>query len=281
MKRATALIMALLLCLGLCACDEDENKTAANIHPDYVGEWKCMRVTSSAGDSEEYIIILNEDGTGSYDNINGKWRYSEENDWAVLEIDLGNVVMKLAEAEGTTVLKCYGDTYYRAAEFAEFGTETIKITVDNWQEYFTLQFCPDPQYNDSGEITDIHWNLYFQMSSAAARVLTGEVSGAYLLSEPLVHSAWCSGTTSGGFTYNFFPLEDADSKYTINLVESEQDTFDVTLEQNKQKSVRTSKSVWSCYSDSIKIEGNEISMFVALYSQLDLTHIEGSITVFK
>lgn len=281
MKRALSLILVLILCLGLCACGEDENKTNANIHPDYVGEWKCMRVTSSEGDRQEYSITLNEDGTGSYDGIRGTWKYSEENSWAVLTIDPGNVVMKLKEADGTTVLTCYGDTYYRAEEFMEYGTETITITADNWQKYFELHMAPYMDRNDFDEITGFHVGLYLQLKSEYGhKLLNGSITGEYLLSVPTVHSAWIDIYDSGNYTYNISPYS-GDCTYNIDAEETMQQTFEVGWQTGKPSPKAVCNQFWGGYADSITKADNTITMLVTLFSKIDLLRVEGSITVFK
>ena len=45
MKKILALLLAAVMCLSLAACGgngtKEDNTTASNINPDYVGEWKC------------------------------------------------------------------------------------------------------------------------------------------------------------------------------------------------------------------------------------------------
>jgi hypothetical protein len=285
MKKTISLILAVILCLGLCACgddsgnNQDETKPNPDINTEYVGEWKCMRVVSSEGDTEEYFITLNEDGTGSYDGIKGKWRYSKDNNWAVLEIDPGNVVLKLEEVEDTKVLKCYGDIYYRVDEFEEFGTETYTITKDNWQEFFELCMEPSLITDDAGKITDYSVHLTLNLRSEInSKLLSGNVTGEYQLTAPTVHSIRLDVYEGNHFTYNIIAISEGGKECTITE-STNQATFDVTFERNQPKYMQISPNSWN--SDSVEIEGNNIHGFISLYSVTDLLSVEGTITFFK
>lgn len=90
----------------------------------YADEWKANKVVGNMGNVksyETYIIKLNSDGTGSYQEKAGTWEHDQENNQIVLTLTDESIgmVLKINEEEGNTVLTYYEDTYYRASEFVE------------------------------------------------------------------------------------------------------------------------------------------------------------------
>jgi uncharacterized lipoprotein YehR (DUF1307 family) len=133
MKKIIALVLALILCLGLCACgssnvesDGATNKqydtaTTDTVAQEYVGEWKANVLKSHMGDVKTYevaVIMLNTDGTATYKGKAATWEY-KENTIQLAVTGAGVAVFEIAEDGGKTVLKFYEDTYYRASEFVE------------------------------------------------------------------------------------------------------------------------------------------------------------------
>ena len=125
MKKTISLILALILCLGLCACGSSnaESDGTTNKQNDatqeYVGEWKTNIIDISMSDVTIYkvaVITLNADGTASYREKPATWEY--KNGTIHLAVTGGGVaVLGIEKEDGKTVLKFSEYTYYRANEF--------------------------------------------------------------------------------------------------------------------------------------------------------------------
>lgn len=90
----------------------------------YVGEWKANQIASVMDGATEYktsVILLNEDGTGSYKEKNGTWVYEETQNRIVLTLTAESVgvILEIGEEEGKTILKYYQDVYYKSDDFVE------------------------------------------------------------------------------------------------------------------------------------------------------------------
>ncbi len=133
MNKITLIILALILCFGLCACGnsnvesdgttnkQDDTATTDTVAQEYVGEWKANVLKSNMGDVKTYevaVIMLNTDGTATYKGKAATWEY-KENTIQLAVTGAGIAVFEIAEDGGKTVLKFYEDTYYRASEFVE------------------------------------------------------------------------------------------------------------------------------------------------------------------
>jgi hypothetical protein len=128
MKQAISLILALILCLGLCACGSSNAETdgAANKQDnsaqEYVGEWKTNIVDISFGAATVYkvaVIVLNADGTATYRGREATWEYKDGT--IHLAVTGGGIaVFGIEKEEEKTVLKFSEYTYYRANEFEKF-----------------------------------------------------------------------------------------------------------------------------------------------------------------
>lgn len=143
MKKVFSLILALLMCLSLCACgskneniasgDSSNNTTAItennatqsdNNTPQaaYVGEWKANVLVGNLEDVREYdvaVIQLNNDNTGTYKDKALTWELSADGTAINFTITADNITgnFKIQIVDGKTTLNFYQDTYYRAAEF--------------------------------------------------------------------------------------------------------------------------------------------------------------------
>ena len=125
MKKILALILALVLCFGLCACGSSNVGTNGTPNKqddatqEYVGEWKANIVDISFGAATVYkvaVITLNADGTASYREKSATWEY--KNGTIHLAVTGGGVaVLGIEKENGKTVLKFSKTTYYRANEF--------------------------------------------------------------------------------------------------------------------------------------------------------------------
>lgn len=147
MKKALSLILALVLCLSLCACGSNNSqieerisslekeiemlKSGANTTQDaqkncpteYVGEWKMKDI---AGDIN--VLKLNADGTGSFDggySTDVIWEYNEKYNTIEFEFSYLNSTGSFAirEKDGKIVLDdtivFFGKDFYRSVDFVE------------------------------------------------------------------------------------------------------------------------------------------------------------------
>ena len=127
MKKIISLILALILCLGLCACGSSNVESDGNANKqddaaqEYVGEWKANVIDLSMGDVTIYkvaVITLNLDGTATYRGHDATWEL--KGDAIHLAVTGGGVaVLGIDKEDGKTVLKFSKYTYYRANEFEE------------------------------------------------------------------------------------------------------------------------------------------------------------------
>lgn len=90
----------------------------------YVGEWKANQIASVMDGVTKYstsIILLNADGTGSYNKKSGIWVYEEPQNRIVLTLTAESVgvILEIGEEDGKTILKYYQDVYYKAEDFVE------------------------------------------------------------------------------------------------------------------------------------------------------------------
>lgn len=122
MKRNIALVViAIVMCLIISACGK--NNGDSNTNSEFVGEWKANQVSSVMDGETTYktvVVLLNEDGTGSYKDKQGTWKVND-NTTIVLTLTNENIgmVFEVDDEEGKTVLKYYQDVFYRASEFVE------------------------------------------------------------------------------------------------------------------------------------------------------------------
>lgn len=122
MKKQFFTVIACLfvVCLILGGCGSADPDT--NVNNDYVGEWKANQVSSVMDGETTYktvVVLLNEDGTGSYKDKQGTWEHKENTIVLTLTDESVGLVFDIAEEGGKTVLKYYQDVFYRASEFVE------------------------------------------------------------------------------------------------------------------------------------------------------------------
>lgn len=133
MNKIISLILALILCLGLCACDssnvesdgttnkQDDTATTDTVAQEYVGEWRANVLDSFMDGVKTYkvaVVTLNADGTATYKGKAATWEY-KENTIRLAVTGAGVAVFEIVEDGGKTILQYYEDTYYRASEFVE------------------------------------------------------------------------------------------------------------------------------------------------------------------
>lgn len=137
MKRVIFLALALLLCLGLCACSE----------PNY-GEYEAL-----------IGYIESDDYTSAYLELH-KFFGDRELHFEVVE---STENMPTEEPPAPTEAE---DLYV-----------AVEITLDNWQEYFEIVYREEWLENAFGELTDLTYSYYFQLREEYVdRIYSGSLS---------------------------------------------------------------------------------------------------------
>ena len=158
MKKALSLILALVLCLSLCACGggnkpantETNPKNPENIATDSSNENNTTEATNTQIDYK--AILINGSAFWGYTNHSYMTAFCE--DGTTLSPDGtwvldGNVVKctwnngsadtyEIKELKGVYYLVGERDTMYSDIQihYSEIPARSVEITLDNWQEYF-------------------------------------------------------------------------------------------------------------------------------------------------
>ena len=146
MKKSIALLLALVMCLPLCACGNDTGLSKA----DFVGTW--INVNSC------FEMVLNKDGTGSQGSAPVKnWKYNRKTN----QITAGYATYNVVDNNGVIELwEVYEDgiAHYPSMKSEDLAQRITKveITLDNWQDYFELVYEPVWKKNDFGEVVKFY-----------------------------------------------------------------------------------------------------------------------------
>ena len=176
MKKAISLLLALVLCLSLCACGggndtpettpNAENETTPHVEEnteieeseigkDVLGKWFVVDSTVS--------LSFNDDGTGirvqDGQEVPLSWKYDTEANCYIIDI-LGAIITgKIETVDGIEQLTFENSLCVRSENYTAPTTQTdvdvqyriVEITMDNWMEYFEFVFIEDWQVNGFGE----------------------------------------------------------------------------------------------------------------------------------
>lgn len=201
-KKLLSFLLVITMLFALSACNKSENGSNDNntgnnaeINPIYVGEWKANSIQSNIGGVITYgvsTITFNFDGTCMYENDSGTWKYNTKSNQISFVLDKNGVGASLEitviDGKETLLYKSSVDMhnryYYRSEEFIPQTTDDqpiiddntptntteqklskeIKITSDNWKEYFEIKEFPLWKENAFGEIDDLAlwWGIYLK-----------------------------------------------------------------------------------------------------------------------
>ena len=117
--------------VNICTPTADALVKAKKVYSSFAGEWKANKVVSKTADSvevETYVIKLNEDGTGSYQDKQGTWEYNKESNQIVLTLtaESTGMVLEIGQENGKSTLSFFEDVYYRASDFRLMGFESAE-----------------------------------------------------------------------------------------------------------------------------------------------------------
>lgn len=131
--KITALILSVMLLLCCASCGK---KAPEQPYKDssYLGEWKANSIISRDESVIRYTtltISFNADGTCSYNGESAKW--SPDSDGKAIVVDLGKdkgiIKLNVSDDAGRVALKYRIDTYYRASEFEQKDSETVRFAA--------------------------------------------------------------------------------------------------------------------------------------------------------
>lgn len=243
MKKLLSFLLVISMLFALSACNKSENSSNDNniennaeINSIYVGEWKANVITSFFNGVYTYDVTtftLNADGTCLYKGYSGTWKYNEDSNQISLILDLDKTgvgsSLEITNKDGKDILvkkdsddqfTCY---YYRSEEFVpktnddqpiiddnpptnttgQSLSKEIKITLDNWQEYFEVIEYPYWQENAFGEIDDltVWWGIQIKEKYHALIDIEKEQSVAFELSGKYSYYGIQVDTSKQEYTY--------------------------------------------------------------------------------
>jgi len=117
--------------VNICTPTADAIVKAKKVYSYFAEEWNANKVVSKTADEvniETYVIKLNEDGTGSYQDKQGTWEYDKDNNQIVLTLtaESTGMVLEIGQENGKTTLSFFEDVYYRASDFLIMGYESAE-----------------------------------------------------------------------------------------------------------------------------------------------------------
>lgn len=131
MKKALSLILALVLCLSLCACGTTNGDNTLDVKDAVIGTWKCYYELTKdsppdnkAGDTYSQTIELYKGGTGKIYWYN-ETRNHEGNDYSLTW-----------EIEDGVVNITYGIFGFNSYEGLEYDFETDTLTMIDGSKVF-------------------------------------------------------------------------------------------------------------------------------------------------
>ncbi len=162
----------------------------------------------------------------------------------------------------------------------EKETETIDITLDNWQDYFDITLCPRERRNDFDELTNMAFPCSMTLKSEFTKQTVDlEIALEYIEREvgicPYTYNMQTREATAGSL-YSEEELEDKsyhfygdETKYSAKL---DIDRVDGS------RTIRNGFSTSSQFEDSLKIDGDTIKCD-GIYYEIEITRIQGTITL--
>ena len=213
MKKAISLILALVLCLSMCACSigdfvtinipgfgdsansdaapvDSSNKTSKENHflfPFLYGTWN-LKDENGFRDIPYTSLTVNEDGTCVVDGKPATWAVSQwgsEKDIAIdIFIDGEHVCGALLSYSYSYSLYFYamtadgalnGSAWEKESGFAVDGNDIV-LTVDNWRDYFELRTGEEFMDDAFGDLELIHLYQYMVLKEEYAdKVIIADV----------------------------------------------------------------------------------------------------------
>lgn len=192
MKRVLSLLLVIVVCLSLCACGKADNYEAAIALMEAENYDEAIALFADLGNYEDSVQKLEEcTNIKAYNDASELYESGKFSEALAIFSTLGNYkdsIEKVAECEAAiayeNAMVLLNDGQYEQAytEFLKISdykdvpeilshfTE-VEITVDNWQNYFTIAEVPLYTKNDFNEVISIYFkNDLVLTEDSAARI---------------------------------------------------------------------------------------------------------------
>lgn len=159
MKKVISLLLALIMCLILCACGSDTSADADSVpeNSSIADEVDFTEVLMNSGVTWGYInrhasIGFLQDGTTTSSNVT--WEL-DGNTVKIMQENGDVEAYEFVELNGVFYLVGERNALYSdvAIRYDDIPCRSVEITLDNWQEYFELHHESVERFDQFGEST--------------------------------------------------------------------------------------------------------------------------------
>ena len=180
MRTIISMLLALVMCLSLCACGNKNTDTpiegvSNNSEADsaLLGQWVSV-------EDRIHSFLFTEDKQGAASNDKREapieWFYdAETNDYVITVLDEDTFSIRLEVIEGFDCFTYNAHTFIRIDEYDTFmvkntepaeseetrGPVIVQLTLDNWSEYLEFTSRYEPSVNGFNEVDDV--KFYFDI----------------------------------------------------------------------------------------------------------------------
>lgn len=274
----------------------------------YVGEWKANSIQSNIGGVITYgvsTITFNIDGTCVYENNSGIWKYNAESNQISFVLDKNGVgaSLDIIETNGKETLlykssvETFDRYYYRSEEFIPETnsdqsvsdqpiiddntvsnttepkqSKEIKITLDNWQEYFEIKEFPIWAKNAFGETDDLAlwWGIYLKEEYQNRVDLTQTGSVSFALNGKYQQTGILIDYNNQKYNYiDGAILDDVEKVSTTDIFD-----FSSCLDSSSEKF--GFRRIWSSGLFENELNGTKTT-FIFKYFDINVSRVEGNI----
>lgn len=202
MKKAITLLLAIVMCLSLCACGKAGDYEAAIALMEAGNYEEAIVAFTELGDYEDSIQKLEEcENILSYAEAIALFEGEQYEDALAIFTALGNYQdsqEKKVECENALAYQNavdaiasgdYEKAYTTLVPLGEYKDvpellthfKKVEITSENWSEYFIMVEEPEYIKNDFNENADIHFNYYFSLNENAERHIFNSMESEVVL----------------------------------------------------------------------------------------------------
>lgn len=295
MKKILALLLALIMCVTLVACGNDDTQTndgsqdkqeetkndkEINLKKvNVVGTWMNLASTSFG-----MKMVLAEDGTGSVslgEEANDLTWKRVDDDTLAVTAKTNELLFEMGVVDGVVELLWQGTfTRYKMVSEQDYNNkvESVEINADNWQDYFEVKPYAEARKDDFGEVSDV--------SIGAALVLKDEYASSYMAADGAVE-ATLGEQYRCPITYNVatgeLTLGEAYTEDELAAMNAFPITEDYTttekLSYYNENGVELNG--YGCYPDTLEVNGDVITADNVYYGSIVITRIQGTLYLEK
>ena len=285
MKKIIALLLAVVMCFSLSACNS-ENKTDNNNNSDKEINIKKVEVVgtwiNTASTSHGMKMVLAEDGTGSVtlgdEVLELVWERIDD-DTLTINADSKELVFEMGVSNGIVELLWQGVfSHYTMVSEQDYINmiEVVEITADNWQNYFEIESFVKPQTDDFNDIIDLYIghalvlkDEYASKISAADCAIEYSFSGKYIC--PIEYKVATNEVTFG----TAYTKEEAENKgYYVDFSYTATDTE--KLGSYGEYGFEFGP-MYGCYHDSFETGEDVITAETEIFGNVEITRIQGNL----